>query len=310
LRDGGFDVGDDLRLIFRAGLWASASLLAACGGSAPATTAPAAAVDPHDVRLEEDASVGELVGALKQALIAGGHEGECFLAWDVTPEEGGEQLTVHVGERTRSAAVSCHGLDPLSRSMQGRCPFVRFFWVSGEAMHTEAMTFYFAPAGRAYAARAIGAGHVEAPASDAVFQEEPEGTQLVLGIPVRERADGAGKQDEPMVAGPEDDPLTDPEVMSAVQQLVARVQTCNPEGQGSLVLEWLVEPDGRIAQVMPLTSSVSDDARECAVEVMSHVSFPEHGGDHPIDYCVPVLLDPSLRPSSERPVTPDAASED
>ncbi|HEY8430866.1 MAG TPA: hypothetical protein VIL20_20945, partial [Sandaracinaceae bacterium] len=93
-----------------------------------------------------------------------------------------------------------------------------------------------------------------------------------------------------------DGPLRDPEVREALVQLVRRIQRCNPSGEGSLVLEWHVERDGTIAGVQEVTSTVSDAALECAVDVLRASSFPEHDRETPIDYCAPVLLDPSLRP--------------
>lgn len=285
--------------------WLVALLLTACGGTAPASapaTATGEAVDPREVHLAADASVADLLGALRRALIAGGHEGECFLAWGVEAEREEDRITVHVGDRSRSAALSCNGFDAIGPTLEGRCPFVRLFWITGRDMRTEALTFFFAPAGRSYALRPIGASDIAVAAENAVFTEGPEGTVLVLGVPLRnERSDGArGKQGAPETeSAPEEpeDPLADPEIRRGVEQLVARIQRCNPDGEGSLVLEWSVAPDGSIGDVQPLTASVSDDVIECAVETLAEVSFPEHEGDHPVDYCVPVLLDPSLRPA-------------
>ncbi len=286
-----------------------ASLLSACGGSQTASTAPppSAEVDPHDVRLPADASVGDFIAALKRALAAGGHEGgECFVAWGLPVEDGTEQIDVHIGDRERSAAVSCDGFDGLGPGMEGRCPFVRYFWVEGSEMRTAALTFWFAPAGRAYANRAIGGSPITTPAAEAVFREGPEGTQLVLGIPLHPPPEqSAGKKQDGasggMAAAPENNPMSDPVIMRALQQLVSRVQTCNPSGEGSLVLEWAVAPDGSIAGVRPLTSSVDPDVVECALGVLREASFPEHQGPQPIDYCVPVMLAPSLRPDGSAP---------
>lgn len=270
----------------------------ACGGTPPpAETSEREATSTREVRVAEDATVAELLRAIRGALIARGHEGECFLAWDV--EDASDGLTVYVGERSRQAAVSCDGLQGVATALEGRCPFVRFFWIAGEDMRTEALTFYFAPAGRAYASRPVAAAGVSTPAADAVFRQGPEGTRLVLGLPLPRR-EGASKKE----AGAEEDaesdnPLEDPEIMQGVQQVVARIQSCNPSGQGSLVLEWAVEPDGTITGVQSVTSTVEESAIECAVGILSAASFPEHEGDDPVDYCVPVLLDPSLRPSDQ-----------
>lgn len=269
----------------------------ACGAPArPLEEAPPSA-PAGEVRVAEDATAAALLRAVRGALIARGHEGECFLAWDV---EASDALTVHVGARARSAAISCGGLDGVATALEGRCPFVRFFWVEGEDLRTEALTFYFAPAGRAYAARPVAGAGVGAPARELVFREAPEGTRLVLGVELPSRAPQK-QAEEPTSEAPAagDDPLQDPEILEAVTQLVRRVQRCNPSGRGSLVLEWQVEPDGRIAAVQPVTSTVAEAALECALEVLSEVSFPEHGAERPVDYCVPVLLDPSLRPRDQ-----------
>ncbi len=273
----------------------SACLLAACGARAAPVEPPPSAPE-REVRVAEDATVAALLRAVRGALIARGHEGECFLAWDV---EASDALTVQVGDRARSAAVSCDGLQGVAGSLEGRCPFVRFFWIEGEDMRTEALTFYFAPPGRAYAARPVAGAGVGAPARELVFREAPEGTRLVLGVELPSRA--RQKQAEGASEAPPatDDPLQDPEILEAVTQLVQRVQRCNPSGRGSLVLEWQVEADGRIGAVQPVTSTVDEAAIECALEVLSEASFPEHGAERPVDYCVPVLLDPSLRPSGQ-----------
>ncbi len=243
--------------------------------------------------VDETATVAELVGALRAALAARGHgPGECFLAWDA---EGDETITVRVGERGRAAAVSCDGLQAVARALEGRCPFARLFWIEGEDMRTDALTFYFSPPGRAYAARPIAAAGVGSPAADAVFSEAPEGTRLVLGVPLRERSGGARKQDEAAPPSESQSPMDDPEIAEAVQQLVLRMQDCDPERTGSLVLEWQVEPDGTIAGVQPVTYTVSESALECVLAEVAELTFPEHEGERATDFCAPVLLGPSLR---------------
>lgn len=273
----------------------AALFVLACGApaAAPREAAPVAA-DPDEVRVAADASMADLLAGLRRSLAARGHdEGECFLAWDV---DAAEQITVHVGERSRSAALSCGGLD--ASLLEGRCVFLRVFWVTGEELRTEAITFYFAPAGRAYAARPIGGVGVGAPAAEALFDDDqPEGVRLVLGVPLRSRAPvetGAPTRGATMTP-PRDNPLQNPEIAEAVQQLVARIQECNDEESGSLVLEWTIDGAGDVHDVRPLTATVSDDAARCATEILEEVSFPGHDGSEPVDFCVPVMLDPELR---------------
>lgn len=278
--------------------------LIACGGAAP--TSPAAPVfTDKGVALPEGASARQLLAALRAALAERGHRGEggeCFLAWDL---QGDERIEVRVGDRARSAAVSCGGFDAFADPLEGRCPFLRFFWVRGAALETDAVSFYFAPAGSSFAARPIAAAGVGAPAVHMVFPDRPEGAQVVLGVPLRDddrdddrdAGDPADDGHAPAMV-PEENPLEDPEIVRGLQQAVARVQRCNPEGSGSLVLEWTVAPDGRVADVRALTATVDASAVECAVATLSAASFPEHEGERPVDYCVPVLLDPSLRPQA------------
>jgi hypothetical protein len=103
-----------------------------------------------------------------------------------------------------------------------------------------------------------------------------------------------------MARAPADNPLADPAIVRAVSRVASAVQQCNPEHTGSLVMEWDVEPDGSVGNVHTISTTVSQTATACAINVISEAEFPEHDGDDAIDYCVPVLLDPSLRPRPER----------
>lgn len=275
--------------------WAIVALgLAAlsCGGTraAPAADRSHAGIV---VRVDHDATVGDLLAALRTSLRARGHAGDCFLAWDV---EVGEHVVVHVGNRSRSAALSCGSLQALTRVLEGRCPALRLFWVApGPAMRTSAMASFFGPPGTAFAAAPVLAASTAGPAHRAVFDEAPEGARAVLGIRLEEPGGQAGaqKQDET----PEDgaNPLEDPEVLARMEELVARVQRCNPSGEGSLVVEWSVLADGTVTNPRALVSTVGDEVVRCALDAIAASSFPEHEGAA-IDYCAPVLLAPELRP--------------
>jgi hypothetical protein len=279
---------------------AIAILACACGAQAPDAHTEAG---PGEVAAPDGASIGEVLDAIRTELARRGHAGECFLAWDTELEEN---LTVHIGDRSREAGVSCGGLDDLASTLEGRCIFVRFYFFERPSLRTHAVSFYFAPPGRAYAARGMGGASIELPAREVIFQDAAMDTRLVLGIPLSlppaEEEAGRAPPDIPAstFVAPSENPMDDPEVAAALAQLVELAQSCRDESdQGSLVLEWNVAPDGEIDQVRALTASVTEGARSCAIELVDEASFPEHGGEHPIDFCVPVMLDRRLR--SEEP---------
>ncbi len=257
----------------------------ACGGASVERTE--AAERGIEVRLEAEASVADLALALRRALESRGHEGECFLAWDAA-ERG---VTVRIGDRERSAALSCGGLGALSRELEGRCPGGRAIWVADAEVAL--MNLVFGAPGDAFAGPPVGMAGAGAPATDAVFFPS-QGGRLVLAVQVdagvaRRSAKSRAKQ------APSARLLEDPEIQLALQQLVARVQRCNPSGEGSLVLEWLALPDGTVTSARPLTSSVGEEIVACALDMANASRFPAREGE-PIGYCAPVLLAPALRP--------------
>lgn len=261
---------------------------ASCGGASVERAEP----PDHriDVQLEADASVAELAVALTRALEERGHEDECFLAWDAADAE----VTVRLGDRERSAALSCGGLAALSRELEGRCPGGRVIWLADRQV--AAMSLVFGAPGDAFAAQPVGMAAATSPATDAVFFA-PDGGRVVLALQldagvVRRSRKSSPKQGPPDRASL----LEEPEVQLALQQLVARVQRCNPSGEGSLVLEWLALSDGTLTSVRPLTSSVGEDVARCALDMATATSFPEREGE-PVGYCAPVLLAPALRPA-------------
>lgn len=272
------------------------ALLIACAGAAPRIEEPRAAVDPDHVRVPADATMGDVIDGLRDALAERGfREGECFLAWDAPSDDA---ITVHIGDRERSAAVSCGSLSAFGELLEGRCAFLRFYWLSGEDLRAEGMTLFFAPPGRAYAARLMGASGIAAPAREAILREDPDEARVVLGVSLERVERDPGQRSPSAALTPErPNPLLEPETAEAVRQLVARIQPCNPSGAGSLVLEWSVEPDGDIAGAEAFSATVDDGVAECALEILADVGFPEHVEERPVDYCVPVLLDPALRPS-------------
>lgn len=268
-------------------------LLASCGG---ASVEPARSDSRIDVRIAEGASVAELAAALTRALEARGHEGECFLAWDAASAD----VTVRIGERARSAALSCGGLAGLSRELEGRCPAGRVVWAAGRQV--AAMSLVFGAAGDSFAGSPLATAAADSRAADAVFFPS-DGGRLVLAVPldagVVRRGVVRGKASKKQAAAAPPSPLEDPQVQLALRQLVARVQRCNPSGQGSLVLEWLALPDGTLTSVRPLTASVGEDVVQCARDMVAASRFPEREGE-PLAYCTPVLLAPALRPAAGR----------
>jgi hypothetical protein len=272
-----------------------ALVLVACAGRAQPIEEPRS-VDADHVRVSADATVGDVLNELRDVLAARGHHaGECFLAWDYPARDA---ITVHIGDHARRAAVTCGNLAAFDELLEGRCVFLRFYWLSGEALHTDAMSLYFAPPGRAYAARPLGGSGIAAPAREAFLREDVAGARTILGISLERREETSDQRSPSAGMTPErPNPLVAPETAEAVRQLVERIQECNPVGNGSLVLEWRVEPDGDIVDAEAFSASVSESAAECALEVLTNASFPEHGDAEPIDYCVPVLLDPRLRPA-------------
>lgn len=263
-----------------------AVLMIGCG-VAPASVARVEASD--EVRVEESATLDELLRSLATALLARGYEGECFLAWEA---EGEPRVTVRVGERARSARVSCGGLDGIAAAVEGRCIAARWIWID-EARHTRGLTFYFAPPGVAYATTPARVGPTSVSAAEVVFLEVPAEVRHVLGVPLARERGGAKKQvdDEESV----EDPFDDPEMRQAVEQLVGRVNRCNPDGSGSLVVRWQVHADGRIEGVQRLSGTVDDEVSRCVLELVSAASFPEHEASEPLELCAPLMLDPSLR---------------
>jgi hypothetical protein len=270
-------------------------VLASCGGpQQPARATERAA--PNEAVVAADATMADVIVALRSSLRARGHvRGECFLAWDVPSSD---TIRVRVGEQERSAALSCGGLREFAALLEGRCPFMRMFWLASADLPPQAMTFYFAPAGRAYGARPMAVAGVGAPAARALFDDPEEDVQLVLGVPLDVPPDATPREGSPpagiAMTPARDNPLEDPEIARALQQLVQRMQECGEEDT-SLVLEWSVEPSGEIASIAPITTTASEETVTCAVELLSELSFPGHDGDA-IDYCVPVLLARRFRP--------------
>ena len=167
-------------------------------------------------------------------------------------------------------------------------------WVADRQV--AAMSLVFGAPGDAFAAQPVGMAAAASPATDAVFFPS-QGGRAVLALQVdagvvRRSRKSSTKQ------GPIDraNLLEEPAVQLALQQLVARVQRCNPSGEGSLVLEWLALSDGTLTSVRPLTSSVGEDVVRCALDMAAATSFPEREGE-PVGYCAPVLLAPALRPA-------------
>lgn len=254
-----------------------------CGGAGAGTSTSAVAVG-----LDDAATVADLVGALSRALRQRGHEGECFLAFDAPRPD----VTVRIGARSRSAALSCGGLTGLSAALEGRCPAARIAWVT-TGTRPAAVSYIFGPPGDAFAHAPVAVRSAASPAREAALFRA-EGARLVLAMELARVAPGASKQ----AAAPPATPLDDPAVQLAMRQLVARVQRCNPSGEGSLVLEWLALADGTVTGARPLASSVGDDVVRCALDMVNATSFPERVGEaEPIGYCAPVLLAPALRPS-------------
>ena len=266
----------------------------ACGGASVERTD--AAERGIEVRLEAEASVSDLALALRRALESRGHEGECFLAWDAARTD----VTVRVGDRERSAALSCGGLAALSGELEGRCPGGRAIWVADAEVAL--MSLVFGAPGDAFAGPPVGMAGAGAPATDAVFFPS-EGGRLVLALEVAREP--AHRELDARVAprsaksrakqAPSASLLEDPQIQLALQQLVARVQRCNPSGEGSLVLEWLALPDGTVTSARPLTSSVGEEIVGCALDMANASRLPAREGE-PIGYCAPVLLAPALRP--------------
>lgn len=267
---------------------AGLALLVGCGGAQHAPPS-----EPVSVHAHADATVGELLSALDQALSARGHEGECFLAWDAARTD----VEVQLGDRTYHAALGCGGLTGLADALEGRCPAARGYYVEpGEAMRTRGMLLYFAAPGAAFADAPTYVAGIDGPAA-ALF-DSPEGARAVLGVPLTstEANRPAGKQDERAPsAAPSERPLDDPRAQSALQRLVRRIQRCQPEGEGSLVLAWRALPDGTITDAQVVTSTVPAEVAQCALNIATATSLPEREGE-PVEYCAPVLLSPSLRP--------------